>query len=46
MGGVPFSDSFGKRVGNGHACFWKTKWLGNFRLCEKFPRLFSLESDK
>lgn len=43
--GISWVVSFVKRVGNGHqTSFWFDKWVGNFRLCNQFPRLFKLES--
>lgn len=34
-------------IGNGFGTsFWLDKWVGNGRLCDRFPRLFQLEDDK
>lgn len=45
--GIHFARSFGRKVGEGSSTFfWLDKWVGNFRLCEMFPRLFHLESQK
>ncbi|GJQ99925.1 hypothetical protein Tco_0522910 [Tanacetum coccineum] len=44
---VVFSSSFGRKLGNGDGIwFWKDKWAGDFKLCERFPRLFRFEGDK
>ncbi|GJV13469.1 RNA-directed DNA polymerase, eukaryota, partial [Tanacetum coccineum] len=35
------------RVGNGcNTNFWKYLWIGDSRLCTKFPRLYALENNK
>lgn len=45
--GVAFAGSFGKKVWDGSlTSFWLDKWVGNFQLSEKYPRLFHLESNK
>ncbi|GKD33697.1 putative RNA-directed DNA polymerase, eukaryota, reverse transcriptase zinc-binding domain protein [Tanacetum coccineum] len=45
--GVVFSSSFGRKLGNGDGIrFWKDKWAGDFKLCERFPRLFRFEGDE
>lgn len=42
--GVPFISSFHRKVGNGESIsFWTDKWLGDFKLCDKFQRLYALE---
>ncbi|KAK2387063.1 hypothetical protein QL285_060888 [Trifolium repens] len=42
-----FSQQAVKRIGNGRqTCFWTDKWLGDFSLEERFPRLFSLSTQK
>ena len=34
-------------LGNGERIlFWKDKWIGDFKLCDRFPRLFRFERDK
>ena len=43
--GINFSESFGKKVGEGGSMrFWTDKWMGNFNLLDKFPRLFRLDT--
>ncbi|GJR72598.1 putative RNA-directed DNA polymerase [Tanacetum coccineum] len=33
------------KVGNGReVSFWLDRWIGDFRLCDRFPRLFHLDS--
>lgn len=45
--GVDFSSSFGKKLGNGEGVqFWKDKWAGDFKLYERFQRLFRFEGDE
>ncbi|GJY77238.1 hypothetical protein Tco_0482354 [Tanacetum coccineum] len=45
--GVVFSSSFGRKLGNGDGIqFWKDKWAGDFKLCERFSRLFRFEGDE
>ena len=45
--GVVFSSSFSRKLGNGEGVrFWKDKWVGNFKLCERFPRIFRFEGDE
>jgi hypothetical protein len=40
-------DSISRKVGNGeNTNFWCDKWIGDLPLCEIFPRLFSLSSQK
>lgn len=44
---IHFAGSFGKEVGNEmNTRFWVDKWVGNFRLCDKYTRLYHLESQK
>nr|GEU70579.1 RNA-directed DNA polymerase, eukaryota, reverse transcriptase zinc-binding domain protein [Tanacetum cinerariifolium] len=44
---IGFSSSFSKKVGNeGDTLFWKDRWFGNVRLCDKFPRLCRLDMCK
>jgi hypothetical protein len=36
-----------RKMGNGaHTSFWKDCWLGSAPLCERFPRLFSISTQK
>ncbi|XP_071712466.1 uncharacterized protein [Rutidosis leptorrhynchoides] len=45
--GIQFSNSFVKKVNNGcNTCFWDDHWLGNYKLKDKFARLYRLESVK
>ena len=45
--GLNFTSSFRRRVGNGEDTrFWLDRWVGEFRLCDRFPRLFNLEGEK
>ncbi|GKC74702.1 RNA-directed DNA polymerase, eukaryota, reverse transcriptase zinc-binding domain protein [Tanacetum coccineum] len=46
--GINFCSSFGKMVGNGYNTrFWLDRWVGEgVLLCENFPRLFRLETNK
>ncbi|GJX98516.1 hypothetical protein Tco_0355535 [Tanacetum coccineum] len=46
--GINFCSSFGKMVGNGYNTrFLLDRWVGEgVLLCEKFPRLFRLETNK
>ncbi|PWA80255.1 reverse transcriptase domain, Reverse transcriptase zinc-binding domain protein [Artemisia annua] len=45
--GVGFSTSFSNKVGNGgDTSFWEDRWLGNVRLCDKFPRLYHIDRGK
>jgi hypothetical protein len=42
-----FSQAVVKKVGNGEeTSFWRDIWIGNTSLQEKFPRLFSISSQK
>jgi hypothetical protein len=42
-----FSQYAVKRIGNGRqTSFWKDKWLGDFSLMNKFPRLYSISTQK
>jgi hypothetical protein len=42
-----FSHQVIKKLGNGSQTrFWKDIWVGDIMLCEKFPRLFSIISNK
>jgi hypothetical protein len=42
-----FSQQAIKRIGNGlQTSFWKDRWIGNFSLLERFPRLFSISTQK
>ncbi|XP_071739763.1 uncharacterized protein [Rutidosis leptorrhynchoides] len=42
---IDFPSSFVKKVHNGEqTLFWKDLWLGNVLLCEKFNRIFRLDS--
>ncbi|XP_071728822.1 uncharacterized protein [Rutidosis leptorrhynchoides] len=44
---VPFRGSFIKHIGNGSSTsFWDDRWLGDFKLRDKFQRLFRLARDK
>ncbi|GKB69914.1 putative RNA-directed DNA polymerase [Tanacetum coccineum] len=44
---VKVSIGFSKKVGNvGDTSFWKDGWIGNVRLCDKFPRLCHLDRCK
>ncbi|GKE20120.1 hypothetical protein Tco_1431632, partial [Tanacetum coccineum] len=45
--GFDFISFYKKRVGDGcDTRFWNDRWLFDFTLREKFPRLFALEIDK
>ena len=45
--GIEFTSSFGRKLGNGESIrFWLDKWIGNYKLCDRFPRLFRFESNK
>ncbi|GKC96175.1 reverse transcriptase domain, reverse transcriptase zinc-binding domain protein [Tanacetum coccineum] len=45
--GIEFSSSFIGMVGNGRDIgFWLDKWVGDTRLCDRFPRLYHLDSRK
>ncbi|GJR97831.1 RNA-directed DNA polymerase, eukaryota, reverse transcriptase zinc-binding domain protein [Tanacetum coccineum] len=45
--GIEFTSSFGRKLGNGESIhFWVDKWVGNYKLCDRFPRLFRLERNK
>ncbi|GJU60028.1 RNA-directed DNA polymerase, eukaryota, partial [Tanacetum coccineum] len=45
--GFDFISFCKKRVGDGcDTRFWNDRWLFDFPLCDKFPRLFALEIDK
>ena len=45
--GIDFSTSFVGMVGNGRDIgFWVDKWVGDTRLCDRFPRLYHLDSRK
>ncbi|GKC62612.1 RNA-directed DNA polymerase, eukaryota [Tanacetum coccineum] len=38
--GLNFANSFRRRVGNGEDTrFWLDKWVGEFRLCDNYPRV-------
>jgi hypothetical protein len=40
-------DSIDRKMGNGaYTRFWEDSWVGNARLCDSFPRLFSLSLQK
>jgi hypothetical protein len=42
-----FSQYAVERIGNGRqTSFWKDKWLGDFSLMNKFPRLYSISTQK
>ncbi|WJX67033.1 hypothetical protein P8452_51532 [Trifolium repens] len=42
-----FSHQVIKKLGDGsHTSFWKDAWVGDVLLCVKFPRLFSIVSNK
>ncbi|GKC01608.1 hypothetical protein Tco_0987744 [Tanacetum coccineum] len=42
-----FINHFSKLIGNElGTSLWLDKWVGNGRLCDRFPRLFQLEGDK
>ncbi|XP_071706748.1 uncharacterized protein [Rutidosis leptorrhynchoides] len=44
--GVPFTKSFVKVVGNGSSTsFWHDVWVDGIKLCDKYKRLFKLESN-
>ncbi|GJU33638.1 reverse transcriptase domain, reverse transcriptase zinc-binding domain protein [Tanacetum coccineum] len=45
--GLEFASSFVGVVGNGSDIrFWADKWVGGVRLCDRFPRLYHLDSSK
>ncbi|GJT21272.1 hypothetical protein Tco_0891209 [Tanacetum coccineum] len=45
--GINFSNSFVKKVGNGeNTLFWEDLWVEDGSLCDNFPRLYELESNK
>nr|GEU67457.1 RNA-directed DNA polymerase, eukaryota, reverse transcriptase zinc-binding domain protein [Tanacetum cinerariifolium] len=45
--GIDFTSHCKIKVGNGRSTsFWKDLWIGDTRLCHKFPRLFALDVNK
>ncbi|GKC99720.1 reverse transcriptase domain, reverse transcriptase zinc-binding domain protein [Tanacetum coccineum] len=45
--GIEFMSSFEGVVGNGrYVGFWLDKWVGDLRLCDRFPRLYHLDRRK
>nr|GEY18060.1 RNA-directed DNA polymerase, eukaryota [Tanacetum cinerariifolium] len=45
--GIDFTSHCKIKVRNGRSTsFWKDLWIGNTRLCHKFPRLFALDVNK
>ncbi|GKB04375.1 RNA-directed DNA polymerase, eukaryota [Tanacetum coccineum] len=45
--GFDFITHCKKRVGDGHSTrFWYDNWISDQSLCDRFPRLFALETDK
>lgn len=45
--GIDFKNSFKRKVGNGgETSFWLEKWVGDFALRDKFPRLFNIDNNK
>ncbi|GJT36173.1 reverse transcriptase domain, reverse transcriptase zinc-binding domain protein [Tanacetum coccineum] len=43
--GIDFTSTFMCKVGNDRdVSFWLDRWIGDFRLCDRFPRLFHLDS--
>ncbi|GJR85663.1 reverse transcriptase domain, reverse transcriptase zinc-binding domain protein [Tanacetum coccineum] len=45
--GIEFSSSFEGVVGNGRDIrFWIDRWVGNTKLCDRFPRLYHLDRRK
>ncbi|GKB63320.1 reverse transcriptase domain, reverse transcriptase zinc-binding domain protein [Tanacetum coccineum] len=45
--GIEFMSSFEGVVGNGRDVgFWLDKWVGDLRLCDRFPRLYHLDRRK
>ncbi|GJR70577.1 hypothetical protein Tco_0016642 [Tanacetum coccineum] len=43
--GIDFTSYFICKVRNGRdVSFWLDKWVGDLRLCDRFPRLFHLDS--
>ncbi|GKA72279.1 retrovirus-related pol polyprotein from transposon TNT 1-94 [Tanacetum coccineum] len=43
--GIDFTSSFICKVGIGRdVSFWLDRWIGDFRLCDRFPRSFHLDS--
>lgn len=44
---VPLASSFRRKLGNGESIkFWTDNWVGDFKLCDRFLRLFALETSK
>ncbi|GJZ22883.1 hypothetical protein Tco_0559922 [Tanacetum coccineum] len=42
--GIEYTSSLFYNVGNGRdVLFWLDRWIGDFRLCDRFPRLFHLD---
>ncbi|XP_071708942.1 uncharacterized protein [Rutidosis leptorrhynchoides] len=42
--GLNFNNLFVRTIGDGQDTrFWMDEWAGNFKLCDKYPRLFRLE---
>nr|GEY61308.1 RNA-directed DNA polymerase, eukaryota, reverse transcriptase zinc-binding domain protein [Tanacetum cinerariifolium] len=42
--GIRFTLSFMCKIGNGlDTSFWEDRWVDNYRLCDKFARLFHLD---
>jgi hypothetical protein len=42
-----FTEQVVKRIGNGRdTMFWKDKWIGERPLMERFPRLYSITTQK
>jgi hypothetical protein len=42
-----FSQAVNKKLGNGAlTSFWRDKWIGEIPLCDRFPRLFSISTQK
>ncbi|GJT57198.1 reverse transcriptase domain, reverse transcriptase zinc-binding domain protein [Tanacetum coccineum] len=47
IGGIEFVSSFVGEVGDGNDIrFWIDKWVGEVRLCDRFPRLYHLDRSK
>ena len=45
--GIEFASSFQGVMGNGKEIgFWIDRWIGEVRLCDRFPRLYHLDSSK
>ncbi|XP_071699634.1 uncharacterized protein [Rutidosis leptorrhynchoides] len=44
---LSFKSSFVKTIGDGESTsFWQEHWIGNDKLCNVFPRLYRLETNK